>query len=166
MNAPIFDTEALATELGRLLLARGQSVTTAESCTGGLIAGAITDIAGSSNWFNRGFVTYSNSAKVDMLDVPPAFIQGLGAVSEPVVAAMVQGAMAAASAEWGIAVSGIAGPGGGSDDKPVGTVWFAWGSPLGIVTERCVFGGDRFDVRHRAVVHALGKLVQLIKESR
>ncbi|GHD58014.1 CinA family protein [Jeongeupia chitinilytica] len=162
----MLNTEALAVELGRLLLARGHSVTTAESCTGGLIAGAITDIAGSSNWFNRGFVTYSNSAKVDMLDVPPAFIQGLGAVSEPVVAAMVQGAMAAASAEWGVAVSGIAGPGGGSEDKPVGTVWFAFGSPLGIVTERCVFGGDRAAVRRQAVAHALDKLVQLIKESR
>ncbi|BCL74832.1 competence damage-inducible protein A [Jeongeupia sp. HS-3] len=162
----MLNTEALAEQLGQALLARGQSVTTAESCTGGLIAGAITDVAGSSNWFNRGFVTYSNSAKVDMLDVPPGFIQGLGAVSEPVVAAMVQGAMAASSADWGIAVSGVAGPGGGSADKPVGTVWFAWGSPLGIVTERCVFAGDRREVRQQAVAHALGKLVQLIKESR
>lgn len=166
MNAPMLNTEALAAELGRLLLARGQSVTTAESCTGGLIAGAITDIAGSSNWFNRGFITYSNSAKVDMLDVPPAFIQGLGAVSEPVVAAMVQGAMAAASAEWGIAVSGVAGPGGGSADKPVGTVWFGLGTPAGIVTERCVFDGDRAAVRHQTVAHGLDRLVQLIKETR
>ncbi|MBM3115330.1 CinA family protein [Jeongeupia naejangsanensis] len=162
----MLNTEALAAELGRLLLARGQSVTTAESCTGGLIAGAITDIAGSSNWFNRGFITYSNSAKVDMLDVPPAFIQGLGAVSEPVVAAMVQGAMAAASAEWGIAVSGVAGPGGGSADKPVGTVWFGLGTPAGIVTERCVFDGDRAAVRHQTVAHGLDRLVQLIKETR
>ncbi|SMC22210.1 nicotinamide-nucleotide amidase [Andreprevotia lacus DSM 23236] len=159
------DTYALAGQLGRLLLARGEMVTTAESCTGGLIAGAITDIAGSSSWFGRGYVTYANDAKIAMLDVPAVFIDTLGAVSEPVVAAMVQGAMMQAEAQWGVAVSGVAGPGGGSAEKPVGTVWFAWGTPFGIETERKLFAGDRAAVRAQTVLHALGRLVQLIEET-
>ncbi|WP_051709880.1 CinA family protein [Andreprevotia chitinilytica] len=160
------DTYSLAAKLGQLLLARSQTITTAESCTGGLIAGAITDVAGSSNWFDRGYVTYADAAKISMLDVPPAFIEGLGAVSEPVVAAMVQGAMEQAGAQWGVAVSGVAGPGGGSAEKPVGTVWFAWGTPVGIVTERQLFAGDRAAVRAQTVRLALAKLIQLIEETR
>ncbi|GAA5787110.1 nicotinamide-nucleotide amidohydrolase PncC [Chitiniphilus shinanonensis] len=158
------ETFALAAELGCLLAARGASVTTAESCTGGLIAGAITDVPGSSAWFERGFVTYANVAKVDMLDVPPAFIQGLGAVSEPVVAAMAQGACERAGAQYAVAVSGVAGPDGGSPDKPVGTVWFAWATPQGIVTERQQFPGDRAAVRAATVRHALARLVALIQD--
>jgi nicotinamide-nucleotide amidase len=154
----------LATELGRVLLARGQSVTTAESCTGGLIAGAITDIAGSSAWFERGFITYSNEAKMDMLAVPPEFFAKLGAVSEPVVAAMVQGACLLANAEWGVAVSGVAGPAGGSVDKPVGTVCFAFAGPTGIITEQELFDGDRAEVRKQTVRHALIRLIELIEE--
>ncbi|WP_255987284.1 CinA family protein [Chitinolyticbacter albus] len=160
------ETFAQAALLGELLLQRGATVTTAESCTGGLIAGAITDVPGSSAWFERGYVTYANDAKIDMLDVPPAFIQGLGAVSEPVVAAMVQGACERAGARYGIAVSGIAGPDGGTPDKPVGTVWFAWATPAGIVTERRVFAGDRASVRAATVRHALARLNHLIEESR
>ncbi|WP_236822652.1 CinA family protein [Andreprevotia sp. IGB-42] len=155
---------ALATRLGQLLLDLGQTVTTAESCTGGLIAGAITDIAGSSKWFERGYITYANDAKIAMLDVPPAVIDALGAVSEPVVAMMVQGAMAQAGAQWGVAVSGVAGPGGGSAEKPVGTVWLAWGTPSGIETECKLFAGDRVAVRAQTVRHALHRLIQLIEE--
>ncbi|TJZ74068.1 CinA family protein [Chitiniphilus eburneus] len=160
------DTFALAAELGCLLAARGATVTTAESCTGGLIAGAITDVPGSSAWFERGFVTYANLAKIDMLDVPPVFIQGLGAVSEPVAAAMAQGACERAGAQYAVAVSGVAGPDGGSADKPVGTVWFAWATPTGIVTERQQFGGDRAAVRAATVRHALARLVALIEDER
>lgn len=155
----------LATELGRVLLAHGQSVTTAESCTGGLIAAAITEVAGSSAWFERGFITYSNEAKMDMLAVPPDFIARLGAVSEPVVAAMVQGACSLANAEWGVAVSGVAGPSGGSEEKPVGTVCFAFASPTGIITEQELFDGDRSEVRQQAVRHALIRLIELIEET-
>ncbi|GAB7127534.1 nicotinamide-nucleotide amidase [Silvimonas sp. JCM 19000] len=158
-------TLTLATQVGQLLAARGHQVTTAESCTGGLIAGAITEVAGSSTWFERGFVTYANQAKVDMLAVPPEFLQTLGAVSEPVVAAMAQGAAEAAQAQWAVAVSGIAGPGGGSAEKPVGTVWLAWACPHGIFTERQLFGGDRSAIRTQTVQRALQRLIELIKET-
>ncbi|GGP20903.1 CinA family protein [Silvimonas iriomotensis] len=160
-----YPTYVLAEELGHLLLAHGQTVTTAESCTGGLIAGAITDVPGSSNWFERGFVTYANIAKVDMLGVPPMFLETVGAVSEPVVAAMAQGAADAARAQWAVAVSGVAGPGGGSAEKPVGTVWFAWATPMGIETERRIFSGDRHAVRAATVQHALRKLIAFIKDN-
>ncbi|XZG69084.1 CinA family protein [Chitinibacteraceae bacterium HSL-7] len=153
----------LAARLGSLLRARGATVATAESCTGGLIAAAITDVAGSSAWFERGWITYANSAKVELLGVPLAFIQDFGAVSEPVVAAMVQGACAASGAAFGIAVSGVAGPDGGSADKPVGTVWFAFATPEGIVTDRQRFGGDRAAVRAAAVEYALEQLVSLME---
>ncbi|MDR3427424.1 MULTISPECIES: CinA family protein [Silvimonas] len=165
MSSAIYPTYELAEELGRLLLARGQSVTAAESCTGGLISGAITDVPGSSSWFERGFVTYANSAKIDMLGVPPMFLEQVGAVSEPVVAAMAQGAVEAAQAQWAVAVSGVAGPSGGSPEKPVGTVWFAWATPFGIETERKLFSGDRQDVRGKTVVYALKTLIEFIKET-
>jgi nicotinamide-nucleotide amidase len=158
------EINALATELGQLLLARGETVTTAESCTGGLIAGAITEVAGSSAWFDRGYITYANQAKAAMLDVPMAFIDGLGAVSEPVVAAMAQGAADGAAARWAVAVSGIAGPTGGTPEKPVGTVWLAWATPYGITTERQVFAGGRSEVRSATVYRALERMVELMKE--
>ncbi|UXY13940.1 CinA family protein [Chitiniphilus purpureus] len=157
-------TYLLAAELGQLLAARGATVTTAESCTGGLIAAAITEAPGSSAWFERGFVTYSNAAKTEMLDVPPAFIEALGAVSEPVVAAMAQGACLRAGTHYAMAVSGIAGPGGGSPDKPVGTVWFAWATPHAIVTECRHWPGERAAVRSAAVQHALSRLVALLHD--
>src|SRR5690606_25324764 len=115
----------LAQQLGEALAARGWRITTAESCTGGGIAAAITDIAGSSAWFERGYVTYSNAAKSEMLGVSASLIAHYGAVSEAVVVAMARGACAASGCELGVAVSGVAGPGGGSPDKPVGTVWLA-----------------------------------------
>ncbi len=156
------DLMALVARIGSRLVARSQTVTTAESCTGGLIAAALTEVGGSSAWFERGFVTYSNQAKSEMLDVPAAFIEGLGAVSEPVVAAMAQGACERAGAQWGIAVSGIAGPSGGTPEKPVGTVWLAWATPGGIVTECRHFAGERSAIRAQTVAHALAKLDELL----
>lgn len=146
----------LVTQLAQALTGRGWMMTTAESCTGGLIAGACTELAGSSLWFDRGVVTYSNEAKVDLLDVPAELIAQHGAVSEPVAMAMAQGALAKSKAQIAVAVTGVAGPGGGSPDKPVGTVWIAWACHDGLVqAERHVFGGDRAAVRSATVRCAL-----------
>lgn len=143
-------------QLGRLLQARGLRVVTAESCTGGWIAKALTDIAGSSAWVEGGFVSYSNRCKQSMLGVDPALIGQHGAVSEPVVRAMAAGALARTEAELGIAVSGVAGPAGGSAEKPVGLVWFAWAQAGGAVrAESMRFSGDREAVRLEAAVYAL-----------
>lgn len=140
---------------------RGWRLATAESCTGGWVAKTITDIAGSSDWFERGFVTYSNAAKQELLDVDAGLIEGHGAVSAPVVQAMVAGALAHSRAEVALAVSGIAGPGGGSTEKPVGTVWFAWGrTGSGSMTRRECFAGDREAVRAQAVRTALFGLLE------
>ena len=126
--------EQLATAVGELLQQRGWSITTAESCTGGLIGAAITEVAGSSGWFEHGFITYSNAAKSTWLGVPAALIEAEGAVSEQVVAAMAEGARFRAGAGIAVAVSGIAGPGGGSAAKPVGTVWIGWACSNAAVT--------------------------------
>ncbi|MFT4193193.1 MAG: CinA family protein [Ottowia sp.] len=135
---------------------------TAESCTGGLIAGACTDLAGSSAWFERGFVTYSNAAKTELLGVPAALIAAHGAVSEPVARAMAEGAIAHAHAQAAVAVTGVAGPTGGSVEKPVGTVWFGWCVDGRVTTELRRFGGDRAAVRAQAVAHALRRLLALL----
>jgi nicotinamide-nucleotide amidase len=153
----------LAARVGESLLARDWRLATAESCTGGWVAKTITDIAGSSDWFDRGFVTYSNAAKQEMLGVDAGLIAGQGAVSAPVVRAMVMGARAHSQAEVALAVSGIAGPGGGSFEKPVGTVWFAWGrAGIGSVTRRECFAGDREAVRAQAVRTALFGLLEYL----
>lgn len=139
--------------------AAGVMVATAESCTGGLIAAALTAIAGSSAVVDRGFVTYSNEAKHDLVGVPIALIEAHGAVSEPVARAMAEGALARSRAQLAIAVTGVAGPGGGSADKPVGLVWFGCaraGEPT--VTARHVFPGDRTDIRRATVAEALAML--------
>ena len=151
---------SLAVQLGQHLHARRAKVTTAESCTGGGVAHAITAIPGSSRWFDCGFVTYSNEAKQALLDVSIGTLQGHGAVSNEVVSAMAKGAAQAASADYALAVSGIAGPGGGSLEKPVGTVWFAWYSPEGLLTECWHFTGDRASIREQAVLVALRGLVR------
>ena len=156
--------ERLAQVLGVQLKQRQLIVTTAESCTGGLLSGAITDAAGSSAWFERGFVVYSNAAKHEVLDVPEALIEKYGAVSSEVVSVMAKQARLLADADWAVAISGIAGPSGGSVDKPVGLVWFAWAGPLCLMAEKCQFDGSRKVVRKRAVQHALERLIQLIKE--
>ena len=124
--------DSLVGRLAAAALARGVMLVTAESCTGGLVASAMTSVSGSSAWFDRGFVTYSNEAKVDQLDVDPATIERFGAVSEEVSLAMAAGALAASAAQWSVAVTGVAGPTGGSAEKPVGTVWFAWAGPSGV----------------------------------
>jgi nicotinamide-nucleotide amidase len=149
--------------LARLLLHKGWFLATAESCTGGLIAATCTDLAGSSNWFERGFVSYSNAAKCELLGVDPALIERQGAVSEPVVRAMASGALAHSLAQVAIAVTGVAGPGGGSPEKPVGTVWLAWATPLGVTSEVQHFAGDRAAVRQATVQHALARLTELIQ---
>nr|WP_198411380.1 nicotinamide-nucleotide amidohydrolase family protein [Marinimicrobium alkaliphilum] len=152
----------LAAELGAELKALQWQVTAAESCTGGGIAAAITAVAGSSAWFEVGFVTYANRTKTSLLGVPEATLEAHGAVSEPVVLAMVEGALAASGADLAVAVSGIAGPDGGSREKPVGTVWLAWGRADGWRRARCFyFDGDRASVRRQAVVVALRELVDI-----
>lgn len=150
-------------QLAALLLARHWMLATAESCTGGLIAGACTDLAGSSSWFERGFVTYSNEAKIDQLGVPAALLREHGAVSEPVVRAMAQGAGQRSLARVAVAVTGVAGPAGGSADKPVGTVWFAFAIDGQVSSERRRFDGDRRAVREATVAHALDGLVARLR---
>ena len=145
---------AQAADLLERFRARGWRVATAESCTGGLIAAALTHVPGSSDVVDRGFVTYSNAAKVAMLGVDPALIATHGAVSGPVAAAMAAGALARSEADAVVAVTGVAGPGGGSAEKPVGTVWFGWATGGGAGTERQVFAGDRTVVRAATVAHA------------
>ena len=154
------DTATLVEQLARELRARGLMMATAESCTGGLIAGACTDLSGSSDWFERGFVTYSNAAKHAMLGVPALLIEQHGAVSEPVARAMAAGALAHSPAQLAVAVTGVAGPTGGSAEKPVGTVWFGWATPQGVFTEHQRFDGDRAAVRQATVRHALAGLLQ------
>jgi nicotinamide-nucleotide amidase len=152
----------LAATLGARLRADGLSLVTAESCTGGWIAKCVTDIAGSSGWLDRGFVTYSNAAKQDLLGVDAATLAGHGAVSEPVVRQMAAGALAQSAAQVAISVSGVAGPGGGTAEKPVGMVCFGFAVPGGISTETRHFVGDRDAVRRQAVAHALSRVVALL----
>lgn len=153
--------EALAAQLGALLLANGQQVCCAESCTGGWLAQCLTAIAGSSAWFERGFVTYSDRAKCEMLGVGADTLAAHGAVSEPTAAAMARGALRHSAADWAVAITGVAGPGGGSPDKPVGTVCFAWAGPgERLATETCHFAGDRQAVRAQSVAHALCGLLE------
>ena len=187
--APETDTARLVETLAAQLLARGWMLATAESCTGGLIAAACTDLAGSSTWFERGFVTYSNAAKAQMLGIDAALIAQHGAVSEPVARAMAQGALQHAHAQVALAVTGVAGPGGGSADKPVGTVWFAWALPQGasasdadarlagiaakapvqaamLHSEVMHFAGDRAAVRQATLRHSLRRLLELLPPAR
>jgi len=156
----------IAARLGRALRARNWHVATAESCTGGLVAAAITAIAGSSDWFERGFVTYSNEAKHEMLRVPVALIAEWGAVSEAVAIAMAEGARALARAQCAVSVTGVAGPGGGSAAKPVGMVCFGWvadGARGCAVTRH--FAGDRAAVRGQSVIAALLGLLEMVEAS-
>jgi nicotinamide-nucleotide amidase len=152
----------LATRLGELLVARAATVATAESCTGGWVAKVLTDVPGSSRWFGYGLVTYDNGAKAQLLRVPADMLSQEGAVSEAVVRAMAAGARRLAGADYGVAISGIAGPDGGSLDKPVGTVWFAWDGPNDARAEARVFAGDREAVRRASVAWALQGLLSLV----
>jgi nicotinamide-nucleotide amidase len=152
--------EALAVRVGALLLANGQRLATAESCTGGWVAQCLTAIAGSSDWFERGFVTYSNEAKQEMLGVSAETLLRQGAVSEATAVSMASGALAHSHADWALAITGIAGPTGGTAEKPVGMVCFAWAGPEGArdVETRC-FSGGREEVRAQSVAHALSGLL-------
>ena len=168
-------TPTLTEQLADVLLQHGWMLATAESCTGGMIASRCTDLSGSSNWFERGFVTYSNEAKHEMLGVDSALIAEHGAVSEAVAQAMALGALRHSRAQVSVAVTGVAGPTGGSVDKPVGTVWLAWATPsdtgptLGaetawIKTERMHFTGDRAAVREATAQHAITTLLNLLQQ--
>jgi len=150
--------------LANELLQQQRCMTTAESCTGGMIASSCTHLSGSSAWFERGFVTYSNEAKTEMLGVPSALIAQHGAVSEEVARAMALGALAHSKADYSVAVTGIAGPTGGSDIKPVGTVWLAWAvkSSGQCVTLHKLFPGDRQAVREATTELALAHLIDLL----
>jgi len=159
MHDPAATVTAVA-RLADMLRTRGWRIATAESCTGGLIAGACTDLAGSSDWFERGFVTYSNDAKSELLGVPAALIAQHGAVSEPVARAMAEGALARAPVQLSVAVTGIAGPGGAVPGKPVGTVWLAWARTGDTRAERLQLRGDRAAVRAATVAAALERLLQ------
>ena len=156
--------DALVAQLADGLRGSRAMMTSAESCTGGLIAGACTDLAGSSDWFERGFVSYSNAAKTELLGVPAALIEAQGAVSEPVARAMAAGALQRSRAQLAVAVTGVAGPGGGSAAKPVGTVWLAWAwrDAAGVEhteAQRQHFDGDRAAVRRATIVAALQGLI-------
>ena len=155
--------EKRALALGPLLVRKRRLLATAESCTGGWIAQTVTAIAGSSEWFDRGFVTYSNQAKMDMLGVSDETLDAHGAVSAETAAEMAAGALTRAGVEVTVAVTGVAGPSGGSAAKPVGTVWFGWcldgGAP---VTRRHCFDGNRESVRRQTVAIALDGLLELL----
>lgn len=156
-------TLELATRLGDALKVRGLMLATSESCTGGGIAQAVTDVAGSSEWFDCGFVTYSNASKSALLNVPADLIARHGAVSEEVAAAMACGALENSGAQVAVSATGIAGPGGAVPGKPVGTVWFGYARGNRLHTERQQFEGDRHAVRDQAVRHALSALLEFVR---
>lgn len=157
-------TNALAIEVGERLHARGWLLATAESCTGGMIGAAITDIAGSSAWFERGFITYSNEAKIELLGVPASLIAAAGAVSEVVARAMAEGAIAHSHANASVSVTGIAGPGGATPGKPVGMICFGWAfRDRPPAAETLTFAGDRAAIRAAAVRHALLGLIERMR---
>ena len=160
------ELEALAAQVGACLLARGEWLAVAESCTGGWVAETVTAIAGSSAWFDRGFVTYSNAAKQEMLGVPALTLATHGAVSEATALAMAEGVIRQARTDWSLAISGVAGPGGGTVEKPVGFVCFAWASREGgSWVESLCFPGDRRAVREQSVRHALQGLLARLQET-
>lgn len=155
----------LATRLAAALGRRGEWLATAESCTGGWVAKICTDVIGSSAWFERGFVTYSNDAKQELLGVSAETLERCGAVSEQTVREMAAGVLQHSHAQWALAISGLAGPGGGSREKPVGTVWFAWAGPDGwMMSRRSRFDGDREAVRRQAVATTLSVLTTHLNE--
>jgi len=158
------DIIELAAKTGRALQAKGLLLATAESCTGGGVAQAITEIAGSSEWFDCGFIAYSNASKTEMLDVPAALFAQHGTVSEEIAAAMAEGALSNSNAHVSISTTGIAGPGGAVPGKPVGTVCFGWAIGDNTHTERLVFPGDRHAVREQTVAHALKGLLRFIEQ--
>lgn len=169
VSAPIMSVELfdLCSAVGTRLADGHEKLVTVESCTGGGIAFALTEVAGSSSWFDRALVTYSNQAKQDLASVPEKLIEEHGAVSEPVARAMATGGLGQSCATVSAAVTGIAGPGGGSVDKPVGLVWFAWARRIGgaekVLASECLrLAGDRHQVRSSSINHALSRLLSLL----
>ena len=160
------DIKQLVEQLAGQLLEKKRRVCTAESCTGGLIAKSFTDLAGSSAWFERGFVTYSNEAKTEMLGVDESVINLYGAVSEAVASAMARGALQHSAADYAIAVTGVAGPDGGSVEKPVGTVWLGLASKNQAVAEKFQLKGDRHSVREQTLLIAVRRLIELMSIER
>jgi nicotinamide-nucleotide amidase len=154
--------DELAAKVGERLRAGGDRLVTAESCTGGWVAQAVTAIDGSSHWFDRGFVTYSNDAKREVLGVRDKTLEAHGAVSEPTAREMAQGALARSKGTVSLAITGIAGPGGGSLEKPVGTVCFAWAQGRRVRSETRRFAGNRESVRRQSVIHALEGVLQTL----
>lgn len=153
----------LAGELGEILRARGWMLATAESCTGGWVGQLVTALPGSSQWYERGFITYANAAKIEMLGVPAATLDEHGAVSEQAASAMAAGALAHSHAQAALAISGIAGPGGGTRQKPVGLVCYGWALADGtVMSSTCRLDGDREEIRSRAVAAALRGLIELL----
>lgn len=158
------NSRSLTQKIAEQSIKHGHQLASAESCTGGLIAKTLTDLAGSSAWFDCGFVTYSNAAKSAMLGVDPAVLDEYGAVSEPVVKSMCRGALEKSEANLVVAVSGIAGPGGGTVEKPVGTVWIGWASSLGdISAHKYLFSGDRSSIRQQTLLVSLNKYLEMSK---
>ena len=158
------DLEALALTLGRALEKRHWRLAVAESCTGGWIGKTVTDVAGSSQWFDGGIVAYSNAAKIGLLGVSGDVLAAHGAVTEETVCAMAEGARSRFAADLAVAVSGVAGPGGGTADKPVGTVHFAWAEPGGVTAARRIFAGSRESVRRLTVALALERLIEILAQ--
>ncbi len=158
------EIEKLTLELAAQLSQNADKICTAESCTGGLIAKTFTDLAGSSAWFDRGYITYSNQAKIDMLGVMAPTLQVYGAVSEQVVREMVMGAQRKSKISAALAVTGIAGPDGGSDTKPVGTVWFGFALGKRVVSEQRFFEGNRLQIRHSCLLYALNRMIFLLQQ--
>jgi nicotinamide-nucleotide amidase len=155
--------EKLAGRVGALLVARAESLVTAESCTGGMAAQALTALSGASAWFERGFITYSNAAKRECLGVQEMVLAVYGAVSEETARGMAEGALAESRADWSLAITGIAGPEGGTREKPVGTVAFAWASRAGFrASRRVLLEGDRCGIRRQAVAFALRNLGEIL----
>ena len=153
----------LATELGGKLAARGWMLATAESCTGGWVSMLLTSLPGSSAWFERGYVTYSNASKVELLGVPSTLLDAVGAVAEDTAQAMAQGALRHSHAQAALAITGIAGPGGGTREKPVGLVCYGWALADGTtLTSTCRLDGDREEIRSRAVAAALRGMIELL----
>jgi nicotinamide-nucleotide amidase len=153
----------LVQELAKRCLAKKVRVVTAESCTGGMVSAALTSLAGSSSWFDRAYITYSNQAKQECLGVPEALITMHGAVSEPVARVMASGAIAASDADISVAITGIAGPDGGSEEKPVGTVWFALQTVDELISVCEVFSGKRDEVREAATLYAISFMLKGLK---
>ncbi|QWE08865.1 CinA family protein [Polynucleobacter ibericus] len=157
------NTNDLTKTLAQILLSKNWTVSLAESCTGGLVCASLTELAGSSEWFERGYITYSNEAKTECLDVPAQLIASHGAVSEPVAKAMAEGARINSGSNVAISITGVAGPSGGSAEKPVGTVCFSWATENQVLTKTMHFEGGRQTIRQQAAEFALAELIALLR---